>query len=66
MRPVDNLMPLAASVVVLLFAAGVLIRQSTLWYEWAAALAGVAFAVWFWFTELMRARRKAGGRGRPK
>lgn len=54
----DHLMPLAATFVVGLYAAGVLLRRSPLWYEWVAAAAGVAFAVWFWITEVQRARRR--------
>lgn len=54
----SNLMALAASVVVFLYAAGVGVRwESAPWYEWAAAAAGAGFALWFWFTEYARAQR---------
>jgi hypothetical protein len=61
MRVVDsNLMPLAATVVVLIYAAGVIIRHGGLWYEWLAVVAGVGFATWFWFTEYKRVQRRKG------
>ncbi len=56
----SNLMPLAATLVVLFYALGVAFRRSPLWYEWVAAALGAAFAVWFWYTELKRARRRRG------
>lgn len=56
----DKLMPLAASLVVGIYTAGVLVRRSTHWYEWLAAAAGLAFAAWFWYAEIQRARRRSG------
>lgn len=61
LRVVDsNLMPLAATIVVLFYAAGVITRRPALWYEWLAVAAGVGFAIWFWFTEYKRAQRRKG------
>jgi hypothetical protein len=60
---IDNLMPLAASMVIAIYVIGVIVRRSTLWYEWLAVLAGVAFACWFWYAEWQRAKRR---RSRPK
>jgi hypothetical protein len=61
LRVVDsNLMPLAATIVVAVYAAGVIFRRSGLWYEWLAVAAGVGFAIWFWFTEYKRAQRRKG------
>lgn len=53
-------MPLAATVVVALYVAGVIARGSTQWYEWLAALAGGAFAAWFWIAEYQRMVRRRG------
>lgn len=44
--------------VVLYYFVMVIAQRSDRWYEWFAALAGVAFAAWFWFTEVQRARRR--------
>ncbi|HEY8347583.1 MAG TPA: hypothetical protein VIL07_09970 [Symbiobacteriaceae bacterium] len=54
------LMAVAATLVVVLYLSGVIVRRSSLWYEWFFALAGAAFAAWFWFTELRRALRRRG------
>ena len=61
-RVVDsNLMPIAASIVVAIYAIGVIARgRSALWYECLAVAAGVGFAIWFWFTEYKRAQRRKG------
>lgn|GEM_PF-3003293 len=56
-------MVLAATAVVLMYMVGVIVRRSTAWWEWLAALAGLAFAVWFWFTEFRRAAERRGKDG---
>jgi len=55
----SNLMPLAATIVAVLYALGVVVRRSSHWYEWIAAAAGAGFAIWFWLTEYRRAKRSA-------
>lgn len=54
-----NLMPLAASVVVLVYAIGVGLRWwEAAWYELLAALAGIGFAIWFWVADYLRTQRQ--------
>jgi drug/metabolite transporter (DMT)-like permease len=59
MAPTSNLMPLLATLVVFVYAAGVILRgKGAPWYEWAGAVAGLLFAAWFWLAELRRVRRR--------
>lgn len=60
-----NLMPLAATVVVVFYAAGVLLQPAPAWWEYLVAAAGAAFCIWFWITELQRARRRADREKKP-
>jgi uncharacterized membrane protein len=54
-------MPLAATIVVLFYTVGVVVRWPVAaWYEWLAAAAGAGFAIWFWITEYQRQQRRKG------
>lgn len=56
--PFDNKMPAAASLVVLVYAIGVVWRGSTVWYEWLGAGGGLLAMSLYWFFEFRRMRRK--------
>lgn len=59
----SNLMPVAATAVVLIYLVGVLSRwDSAPWYEWVGAAGGAGGAIWFWIWDIMRDRRR-GRRG---
>jgi membrane protein implicated in regulation of membrane protease activity len=59
-------MAIAATLVVALYLAGVVMRRGDApWYEWLMAAAGAVAALWFWTAELRRQVRKKD-RGGPR
>lgn len=55
----SNLMPIAATFVVLIYLGGVISRwESAPWYEWLGAVAGSGGAIWFWVWDWMQSRRQ--------
>lgn len=50
----SNLMPVAATFVVVLYAFGMIRSGAVPWYHWVAITAGAGFAAWFWFSEIGR------------
>lgn len=63
MRPAPRLMDnshmaIAATVVVLVYATGVVLRrEAALWYEWLMAALGAGFAIWFWVMDIKGSRQ---------
>jgi TRAP-type uncharacterized transport system fused permease subunit len=59
-------MAIAATLVVALYLAGVVMRRADAqWYEWLMAAVGAGAALWFWTAEWRRQARKKG-RGEPR
>jgi hypothetical protein len=54
-------MAIAATFVVALYLAGVVMRRADApWYEWLMAALGAGAALWFWIAEWRRQARKKG------
>jgi hypothetical protein len=50
----SNLMPVAATAVVVIYALGMIRSGTVSWYHWVAITAGAGFATWFWLSEIGR------------